>query len=162
MEKDKNIQEELKDLAPRLSKLPKQLHEGVPYNYFESLPNKILSQVRDEEQTDSVWQKWLANIWQPKLVPIYVTACVIAFGVFWLTNQSTSTFNFDAEMSELNAEDVDQYILANISDFDINIVETSYYSMETDDLMFLDSEDDEIEEYLLDEMTDLEYDGIVL
>ena len=162
MKKDKNIQKELEELSPKLSKISKNNLDIVPYNYFESLPNRIFSEIRKNKSKNKTWMDWLSIIFQPKLVPAYVIAGILVLGVIWVFNQNSNSFSLDNEMTQLNEEDISGYVLANLDDFNNEWLEINYTPSETDKLLFIDSEIDEIGDYLLEEMSDLEYDGIVL
>jgi len=80
-ENSKHIQEELAAIAPKLSKVIKQEKEA-PAFYFEAMQQRVLSQIKTEENTVTIFEKWLQNmlhIFQPKYaLPAFTIALLFA------------------------------------------------------------------------------------
>ena len=162
MKKDKNISKELKEFAPELSKIKKDHLEDLPTNYFEALPEKIFDRIRKEEATVPAWQTWMAAIFQPKLKVVYAIAAVVVFGLFLTTDRGENSESLEIQFADLSEQDLSNYVLANLEDFEGDWFATNVNLSESDDVLILDSDYESIEEYLLEEMDDLEYDGIIL
>ncbi len=162
MKKDKNILKELEELAPRLSKLKKEQADDVPHHYFEALPEKIFDKIRKEEEKIPAWRVWLAQAFQPKLRVAYAIAAAVVLGLFIMNSQNVNPESLEMQFAELSEQDLNNYVLANLEDFDDSWLSTNYVPSESDDVLFLDTDIETIEEYLLEEMSDLEYDGVIL
>ena len=162
VEKDKDILKELNELAPNLSKLPKKEQGNVPYNYFETLPEKVFERIRKQNKAPK-WVQIFASLWQPKLIPAYAMAVIIGFGIFWIANQGATTVcDLDCELAQIDENVLNEYVIAHLDDFDYNIIETSYNLSGSEEVLYLDTDNETIENYLIEEMSDLEYDGIIL
>ena len=163
MEKDKDILKELNELAPNLSKLPKKGKGKVPFNYFETLPEKVFDKIRKEEEAkSSKWMTWLRSLWAPKLIPAYAMAAIVGLGIFWFAEQGNEHCDLDCEFAQIDEAALSDYIFANLDDFNDHMIETNYLPSGNEELLYLDTDDETIENYLLDEMSDLEYEGVIL
>ena len=162
MKKDNDILKELQDLSPELSKLKKDFDEPLPYNYFESLPEKIFDRIRTEEAKVPVWQSWLATVFQPKLRLAYAIAAVFVLGLFIMNNMDDNPPSLDDQFAELSQNELSSYVMANLDDFDGEWLANTVQLSASDELLFLDSDNEAIEEYLLEEMDDMEFDEIIL
>jgi len=151
MEDKKHIQEELQELSPFLSKLksdtPKDGFE-VPPAYFRQLTDELLdkSQAKPTASSENFawWQRW--TFWlQPKYVGYGLAAILllIAIPLFFLPQHSAP--------EDVSSEDALMYVEANLSDFD-----TELLLLEVDRLdgAYYDIPQDEVEEYLRENMSD--------
>src|SRR5437867_1947758 len=87
MEQDK-IHNELKDLAPFLSGIPKENRFAVPKNYFEEFPSKVRDKVG--YSPSPAWEN-VRKYLVPKFSPTWAAlAFLLVLGVFliWKNNQN--------------------------------------------------------------------------
>ena len=162
MKKDNDILNELKKLSPELSKLKKLPQDEVPHQYFEALPEKIFSRIRKEDEKKPVWQVWLDNAFRPKLRIAYAIAAAVVLSLLIFNNPGEQATSLDVQLAEISDQELDNYVLANLNDFDDDWFTNNIITDDTDDLFFLDTDNETIEEYLINEMGDLEYDEVIL
>ena len=155
MNTNKDIQEELTELAPFLSKIPKQQPNeqfAVPSDYFDKLSSAIFEQTIDKEETVIIQEaepqpSWLDQIiWtlqallQPKYAIAFATVLLLAVtGVFLLQPASNA--------DDLTLAEIDTYIEENIDQFDEDLL---VEFVPTDTETTLDMEASELEEYIED------------
>ena len=136
MKKNDEIREELKELSPFLAKMKRENAFKVPKNYFESLPDKVLEQVRPQPVTQQTPQiSWFdrlidsfAVLLQPRYaVGLATVAILLVAGVFYMQKSADPVVNPDASLA--------QYISDNIDDFDADMIyEWSIASGNSEDL----------------------------
>ncbi|HMR42196.1 MAG TPA: hypothetical protein PKC40_00110 [Saprospiraceae bacterium] len=134
--KDKNgLREELESLSPFLRKLKeKETGMQAPENYFKELPDRVLSQIREEIRTKAAPQKpgssWVDNCiqyiqWflQPRAAVAFgvVLLGIIAGVIFWNYEKTTPAPPI-AAMEEVSSEELYDYLESNIEDFDSELL----------------------------------------
>ena len=124
----KEIQEELEQLAPSLAKLKKEEHFEVPENYFQQLPDQILSQI-DFGKNESVApaapvRSWVDDIvekisflFQPRVAIAFAALLLLLVSVFLINRNDTpgESGNLLASISEAEME---EYLEANLNEFE--------------------------------------------
>jgi hypothetical protein len=124
-----DIQKELQELSPFLSKLKAQEQQPeVPENYFHALPDQLWEQIKLQParerfvQQPSVWERFLQSLQiflQPRVaVSLTTFAVLFAAGIYFLqppvTQQSTA--------GNLTAEEITNYIGNNLHEFDTDLL----------------------------------------
>lgn len=151
MKKDHNIQDELKELSPLLTKL-RQEEEGykVPHLYFESLQNKVLGQVNETPQKAG----FLARLgWGRTVTMIASVVLLLVVGVFLLPNFNNTQV---ADLESISAEALAMYLDENVEELELDLFLEDDFQLDFTDGLNLDSDEwgDYIEEELLDSDTD--------
>lgn len=133
MKKDKDIQKELEQVAPFLAGLKGEPSPfEVPKDYFNQLSEAILEQTGSVPKPTEVapqaatnnWQvgmnQWLAWLIRPQIAfTLASILIVVVAGIFWLRPaQDTPAITFD---ESITAEEVTQYIVSNLDDFDLDL-----------------------------------------
>lgn len=148
MKKDDNIQDELKELSPLLSKL-RQEDEGykVPHLYFESLQDKVLRQVNEVPQKAGLFARFG---WRRNLAVAASVAVLLLAGIF-LLNKSDDTQVADLE--NISTEVLAMYLDENADNLDLDILIEDEFELDFADGLNLDADEwgEYIEEELLDE-----------
>lgn len=110
----------------------------VPQGYFETLPATIVAKAKGQAAA-------------PKRVPLFRTARLAAsmaliilagFGVLKMNNKTQDQF----ALSHISRSDIDQYVTANLDDFDTDLIINGLASTKTDKKIELS--DAEIKAYL--------------
>jgi hypothetical protein len=137
--KEPNVHDELKNIAPELSKIKSSEGYSVPPVYFKELQDKVLNQIHEEQHTEPV-SSWLRDLVQQYFKPRYALAVATVAAVV----VAAVVFNKDSDDSSLlasiSAEDAYAYVFTNIAEY------------ETLDLVTL--ADAEYADYFLDEFSD--------
>ncbi len=153
-----NVQKELQELSPLLTKLKAQQRPwAVPEHYFDQLPDQVWEQIKlqpaSTSQTAAWWERLQARwqtLWQPRFAIGIAAAVVIIFiGIaVLLPKQNLKT---DRALVQLSAEEVTAYISQHIHEFDTELI---VQATTEDDLFFWDEfQFDEAEiEQLMDEL----------
>ncbi len=163
------IREELEELSPFLSKM-KGKGDGMkmPEGYFDQLSENVLKQIHQEGVQEAPVEKpagpnWLDRLaegfwalFQPRLAVAFATvALLLAAGWFLLRQPAT----------ELDADELESYIVANLDGFDTEmLMEVSFENEDWNLLQDTDWNDEAIEEYLedhLDEIDDLDLENLL-
>lgn len=166
MEKEpkEEIRRELEQLSPLLSKLRQEKREAgftVPKHYFHNLQVEVLQQIRKETpDSDSLAPKPTKNSWAWLLKPKFglAAAALLTLLVTWFVFQQPQDTAPMADLQSLTDEEVQQYIQANLDEFDEALL--AQYALETtkSDWSFLSDETldpetvDELYEELIDEL----------
>lgn len=176
MEKNKKeIQEELKSLAPSLAKLKKEEVLDVPENYFNQLPDQILSQIdfsKNNTFTEAIEveksENWL-NALIGKLELFFQPKIRVGFGMVMLLLVSVYFFVEKNQIPEdniagLTEEEVEAYVLENIDDFEEEML--FEFAAETSDngLQEIEIGEEELENYLeeiVDELDESELEELL-
>ena len=163
MNKKDEIREELRDHSPFLFKL-KEKKEAfkVPKDYFEKLPDEILSRVKTNTPekvatTPSLWDKFFEQIqWllQPKpALALAGIALLIAVGIAFLRSGAGDA-NATLQWADISAEEINQYVSSNIEDFDTELLlQHSDLDPEWELNPELDFDEEELD-FLIDEIID--------
>lgn len=139
-----NEKEEMKDIAPHLSSLPKKNAFTVPENYFEKLTINISDKVHTEKHK-TWWQVVFETLVQPKLAIASVALCLLVGG--YMYNQKQNVVIAPLEMTATN--------ISNLSDDEIlSQVDETVLADVMDDNSTDASANDEVD-YLIDNHTDL-------
>ncbi len=174
----KNIEEELRELSPRLADLRKQ-DDGmrVPEHYFENLESEIFKNL-DEigarrkpiSQPSPVGKltAWMAGFWQPKFAIGLAAVLVLGFSAWWFFRpNSSAAVNSELAMTQISEDEIENFVLENVQQFDpgqlapeIVEVEIPSSTDEVDDVKIenLKAAD---EQFLLDGMTDSELEELL-
>ena len=161
MNRKKEIKDELKDIAPFLSKIDKKPGFKVPHNYFEQLPDEIMKGLelktkQQPERTISWWEQSLQvflTAFQPRVVMALASIALI-IGSFFYLNQTENSSE-----SNIAADQYLAYINDNIDDFDEEmILELSMNdNIELDDFSNTTIDEQALDDYLeevIDELDD--------
>lgn len=168
MENFDNINDELKEIAPNLSKLSKDEVFETPVNYFNDLQAEVLAKVNQEisnkqEDTktvsliDHVWNG-LALLFQPKVGISLAGFGLLFFAAYQVLTISTGDNNDNNMLAEVSSDQIEAYIYANIDEFEDELFEELDLS-ETETELLFDLESEDLEEYIdehIDEFEDLE------
>lgn len=139
-----NEKEEMKDIAPHLSSLPKKNAFTAPENYFEKLTINISDKVHTEKHK-TWWQVVFETLVQPKLAIASVALCLLVGG--YMYNQKQNVVIAPLEMTATN--------ISNLSDDEIlSQVDETVLADVMDDNSTDASANDEVD-YLIDNHTDL-------
>ena len=172
MKNKNNIQKELKELSPFLLE-HKNKFEGydVPKNYFKSLPDEIIKQLNIvPEKTVEEKENWFVQLtqsiqyfFQPRYALAYASvALLLIAGVFFIKNidgENPSEITAVALLNDVSDEVLNEYISANIGEFDETILTEELADNMDSPLPGLDFEnDDELMDELIEglDMEDLE------
>lgn len=138
MDSKNELREELKKIAPDF---PERQRTSPPEGYFTELPEKIISRWKQEAPVRkplSPWRK-IAGI-------AAIIAALLIAGLWLIPNRQSSNH------AGITALEAYQYIHENINEFE-GLIETGQL---TEDLHQLDVPREEIEEFLIEEMSDSE------
>ncbi len=131
MKKKNEIKDELKKLSPFLSDIKKEDSFKVPKNYFKSLPDKILEQVRvttetsEKSITQANWLdrlfEYISVLFQPKYAVGLATAMILVVASVYYSQKPDNSIEGPYQL-------VRQYIEDNIDEFDAEMLwEASVY-----------------------------------
>lgn len=159
----REIQDELEKLALSLSKLKKEEVFEVPENYFSQLPDQILNEIdfsktRVVTESISTSGNWLnqlterlAIFFQPKIVIGFAMMILLAVAsLFILNNENTS----GSQIADLTSDELENYIKANIDDFEEQELLNVLGNMEGDSWTGIEIED--LEGYLEEIIDDID------
>lgn len=169
MSERENILNELKDIAPELVKF-KEEQPGpgfeVPPRYFNDLKQVLMQEIQLEKKQKTIdgptlwWQTFLQglqNILQPKpALALATVALLIAAGI-WFSQPDQDLDQAGNEMA-LNDDDLEAYVLANIDDFETDVLIDMYaetFPEETEEPVT----EDNLEE-VLQEMDDEDFEDL--
>ena len=134
MDNKNEIKDELKKISPFLSKIKKEDAFKVPENYFQSLPDQILEQIRDnknlfeKERSQVTWpdqlMKYIAVLFQPKVAATFATVVALILAAVYFSQKPT-------DQLDGTDQSVTNYVAENIDEFDAEMLwETSIYEFE--------------------------------
>lgn len=143
MNTNDNIQDELKELAPQLSKLKKENPFEVPAHYFQQLPGKVMEQV-EPQGTASWWQTldthiqtWLDSWLKPRyMMPAFAMMLILIagghlFNLFTTTNGSGQLTI--VTMEDIPEEALEEYVYAYVDEYDLAMLEDYSMTQQIDD-----------------------------
>ncbi len=165
-----NIRKELEQLAPRLAKMQGK-GDGftTPDHYFSNLQEQLLEQVSLDQETAQAARSagassnnWRLNGWPLfRLAPVFATLTLLlaaAWFIWWQPHHSTKAEQ--PLFAELSEEELQNYVLNNIEDFNTDLIISAsgeYLDLNTFDPGFIPEEELEMYlENLLEEGLDLE------
>lgn len=169
MSEREEILNELKDIAPELAKF-KEEQSGVgfevPPRYFSDLKKVLMQEIQTETEqkvakSGTTWWKellaGLQNLLQPKpALALATIAILIAVGLWF--NNSRGTLQQVTHEIALNNEEVEAYVMANIDEFETDVLIDMYtetFQEESEDAITEDKLDE-----ILQEMDDEEFDEL--
>ncbi len=139
MSEKEDILKELQDIAPELARFKEeQVGTGfqVPPRYFRDLTQVVMNEVREDlqDQTSTLtkpsgwWQDLLAsiqNLIQPKpALALAFIGLLLAVG-FWFGQSNTALDTVNPNFA-MNNDDLEAYVLANIDDFETDLLMDMY------------------------------------
>lgn len=159
MDRHEEIQDELKGLSSRLANMEKQERFTVPVNYFESLTDKVLEQVKTETIVEPVPKQvsWLdqfvasiAALFQPQFAVAFASVALLIIAGLYLYPKNTTTATTEFA---LTVDEAKYYLAENIEDFDDELL--LEIGLDEGDDLYLNTEleGDDFDEYI-DEIID--------
>jgi len=162
----KEIQEELENLAPSLAKMRKEETIEVPQNYFNKLPDQILSQLdfpKNNTPTENIIAtssvSWIDQmigsigaLFQPRIA-IGFGMAIILMGAFLFLNKDMTVR--DSGIVTLSDEELESYIKTNLDEYEEETLFSVFGNEEISDLTETEFEEEELENYMeeiIDEM----------
>lgn len=163
----KEIQEELENLAPSLAKMKKEETIEVPQNYFNELPDQILSQLdfpKNNTPTENIIAtssvSWIDQIigsigalFQPR-VAIGFGMAIVLMGAFLFLNKDMVME--DSGIVNLSDEELESYIKTNLDEFDEETLFSFLGNEEISDLTEVEYEEEELDNYMEEIIEDME------
>lgn len=149
-----DIRKELQEIAPKLSQLGKKNPFTVPDFYFQSLPEKLLQRVRNEplpwtERWEAVLNQFFLRIFQPRYALTFATCLVaLAVSIGFLKNREVQYPS--AQLSEISTEEIDAYILSDFDDYELVALNGMADIMNTAEIIPKNITEQELNEYLND------------
>lgn len=159
-----DIQKELQELSPFLSKLKAQEKQPeVPENYFHALPDQLWEQIKLQPaperfaQQPSIWERFLQRLQiflQPRVAVLLATfAVLLVVGVYFLQPQTTQP----ATAGNLTAEEITNYIGNNLHEFDTDLLIKATADLPNQSLLPTDNlSDDEIDAMMKELIKDVD------
>lgn len=125
MKNKENLDDELKGIAPFLQSLKKQ-DDGrkVPPGYFDQFEASLFQKIAETGATRpgtalKTQPKGLkATFTKPRLLMSVAAAITLLFSAFWFLKPQTAVEATQPIAMELSADEVEDYLLDNITDFD--------------------------------------------
>ncbi|MFK7775719.1 MAG: hypothetical protein AB8F94_26590 [Saprospiraceae bacterium] len=163
----KEIQDELESLAPSLSKLKKEEVLDIPENYFTQLPEQILNQIdfsKNETVVETVstssssnWYhqltEWLTVLLQPKATIGFAMMIMLTVASILILNDTNKP---DPSVADLTSNELEDYIKANIDDFEIQELLNVLGSEEELSLTEMEIEEEDLDGYLEEIIDDID------
>lgn len=126
MEHKDDIRKELSELAPRFGSMEKKNPFSVPDFYFQSLPDRLLTRVKNEpqpwtERFETFLNRLFNRIFQPRYALTFATCLVllaVSVGVLKQRNQPEAA----PQLSEISTEAIDEYILTDFDDYELAVL----------------------------------------
>ena len=137
MKRNPEIQDEIKQIAPGLQKLEHRQNFKVPEGYFDGLSDEILRKVRTadgpvEAKPTAPQKSWLdvlagqlAALLQPRMAMQLAAIALLIAAAVWIWQRpatDTSPALATTDASELDAQEVGNYIAAHIDEFDTDLL----------------------------------------
>jgi hypothetical protein len=158
-----DIENELRELSPFLADLKRQQPDtngkGQPFRtpkfYFDNLADRVKEKTQpvappQYQAKKSIFlqiEEWVSVLMEPRWAMAMVTMAILAVGSwFYLKEETTQTKEM---LTEITNDDIQEYIEANIEDFDENLLtENASNTSDTEGGILKDMTDEEIEQYL--------------
>ncbi len=131
MDFNKELQDELNELSPSLSKLDKREGFEVPPRYFDRLTDEVLRKAKADTELTKEKQspQWLQNIsnalatlWQPRVAISLASVAVLVLAVNFFFNTSSDIDDPLAGISDISDQELSQYIQENLDEFDADLL----------------------------------------
>lgn len=162
MKENVDINKELKEMAPFLSKLDKS-REGyeVPFNYFEALPDEIMRQVQPETSTQHTTSTqnspsildWFVSLLQPRYAMALATLiCALLIGSYFFNGATDDLSDSDLLAANISVEDVKVYVQENIDEFALDLLAEDGMVDLDYTALFNDLNDSELQQYIEEEV----------
>lgn len=154
------IKKELEELSPFLSNLPKKENFELPFNYFESLQDKVIDKANPIIEQKISWVDKLINrVFNKRMAIGIVTSVLLISGFWFFSKRDTSLPNYETIAKEITAEAFNEYIIEEIDDFTLETLQEMDidFSVSFDEI---DSIDDELLDKILDDFEDFELEQI--
>jgi len=163
MKKNKNIQKELQELAPTLSKMKKDNPFKVPVDYFIELPQDIRKHTVEKKDSSGFLDQILQLLKQHRYaVSFSMISILVLFGflVFQQGNNSVDQLSLD----NFSQQEINEFVANNIDEFDEDmILQIALVDQDnTYDLQSHDELDEYIDEYLINEIDEETLEEILL
>jgi len=150
MEDKNNIENELGDIAPFLSKMDKANKFDVPANYFEEFPMKMAEKIHARHARE---ESWIEKYFRPVLIPA-LAFVVLAFGIgLYLHYKNNERENITSAMHHNINAIKDNSSIADYVDEDI-LIDTYTKDLEASKHSVKSKEQDTLVNILIDQ-TDL-------
>jgi hypothetical protein len=170
MRDKEDVQKELDKLAPNLAKLKKEgfVKPALPDGYFDRLPDTVLARAKAEREVSQDENPLKVVSDRKRKRPVIrsmnssmrlaLAACFLLLlgGAYWaLLVMPTGNTDLVASIDQLNQEEIDQYIEANINDFDVSLMlEAELVDSDAMGNMFTNEIPEEDMDAYLDELLD--------
>jgi len=167
--KENEINKELKEIAPFLSKLDKK-EEGyqVPFNYFDVLPDQIMVQVQPSAPVASPTKPrpsildWLSGLLQPRYALAFATLIGALLVIGYIFTGTTEAPSDPALLAaNVSPEEARLYVQENLDLFAIDLLAEDE-SVELDYNNIFDLNESDLQQYIEDEVLEgLEEDDLL-
>lgn len=134
MENRDDIQKELSELSPLLSKLKMQPPTmQAPEHYFDHLPDQVWNRLQETVQQAPVsrpaareawWKQWmqaLQVLLQPQYALALASVVVLVVAAFFFFRPRADV-DISAPLAALTAEDAADYVVGHIDEFDLSLL----------------------------------------
>ncbi|MBN4065724.1 hypothetical protein JYT51_00150 [Candidatus Amoebophilus asiaticus] len=155
MEEEKNILEEIQEIAPNLARIKRENHFKVPEQYFEKLPHIIQAKCVEQEKagTIDIWQLLAQYLLQPKYaIAVSLFAIALIFGLYkYLPNSQDQIVAGEMTFQDLSNKEVSAFISDNIQDYDEDLLAEAFIQADAAKGTSTDDElEEELENYILE------------
>jgi len=154
-EKSKNIQDELKEIAPVLSTINKQ-QKNAPAFYFENMQQRVLNEISVDKNEPSLFDKWLntlLQIFQPKYALPFATITFL-FVVATVLHMPENNFTGTQNKLVVNKQAISDFLAEE--DISLDVISRNLNNTEVSKLTLLFASNTiqkkNIKEYILDDI----------
>lgn len=123
--REKDNQEEFKNLAPKLKYLldQEQQRAALPKDYFQNFEARLKQRIITEQSLETPviaapkhsWSNWWQSVWKP-LTALAIPALLL---LCWLKASPTSEMPTQTDFLALSTQEIDQYIIQNLEEFSL-------------------------------------------
>ena len=148
-EKNRNreLQDELQQIAPQLHALKEEDGFTVPHNYFREIPDTVMARIANEGRRASPDWNWLQLLRKPQYAIALTCAAVLIIAVVWLV-QAPRTQD---PLAALSTDEALEYVLKNLQEFNSDELVSAGLLTEWDATEVHPVSEEEIREILEDE-----------
>lgn len=125
--REKDNQEEFKNLAPKLKHLldQEQQRADLPKDYFQNFEARLQQRIATEQSLEPAvpkrsWSNWWQLVWKP-LTALAVPALLL---LFWFKPAPQPDMPVQSNFLALSTQEIDQYIVQNLEEFSIGDLTT--------------------------------------
>jgi glutaredoxin 2 len=127
----------------------------TPKFYFDNLADRVIEKTQpvappQYQATKSIFsqiEEWVSVLMQPRWAMAMASVVILAVGSWFYLKKETIQTN--ETLTEITNDDIQEYIEANIEDFDENLLaENASNTPDTEGGILKDMTDEEIEQYL--------------